>query len=364
VADGERLTSDESRFLFTEADPFWLGKLAHRVRLARSGRRTYFVRNRHITPTNICVHRCAFCSFSADSVDERAFFFSLDEILSTVTADATNGIDEFHIVGGMPPPQIADYGYFRGLLAALHAQFPRVHLAAFTAVEIDWFAQLTGWSYRKVLADLKDAGLGSLTGGGAEIFDWEVRRRLCPKKVRAEGWLAVHREAHALGIPTNATMLYGHLERPEHKVSHLLALYDLQAETGGFRAFIPLAYHPQGNRLGRQLGRSFRTTALQDLRHLAASRIILHNFPHVKAYWVEFGLKLAQVMLSWGADDIEGTVGEEHIYHDAGAGSPQGVAVDELAYLIEQAGFVPVLRDGAYNELLLPGAVTAGGKKD
>jgi len=359
VAAGERLTLEEARYLLAGADTYWLGKLAHRVRLDRHGLRTCYARNRHLTPTNICVNRCAFCSFSADAGDERGFLLPTDEIVPMLRAEAAEEVDEFHIVGGLPPPELAGYSYFRDLLAALHDAFPRAHLAAFTAVEIDWFAKLTGWSYREVLTDLKRAGLGSLTGGGAEVFDWEVRRRLCPDKLRGDGWLAVHREAHSLGIPTNATMLYGHLERPEHKASHLLALYDLQVETGGFRAFIPLAYHPQGNPLGRELGRDFPTTALEDLRHLAASRIILHNFPHVKAYWVEFGLKLSQVMLFWGADDLEGTVMREHIYHDAGARTPQGVTVGELTHLIEEAGFIPVLRDGAYNELALPQSVAA-----
>ena len=343
---GGRLTREEVAFLLTDADLHWLGGLAHEVRTKLHGDNTYVVANRHINYTNVCRNRCLFCSFSADAGDDNAYFLQPDEIVESLKTDGVAGLREFHIVGAIPPREMADYGYFRGILTALRAAFPEVQLKAFTAVEIAWIAELAGKSVRETLADLKSAGLDAMPGGGAEVFAEEVRTRICPDKISGGEWLSVHRTAHGLGIPTNATMLYGHVENPEQKAEHLLKLYDLQDETGGFQAFIPLAYHPVGNRLGGEF-----TTGVEDLRHLAASRIALHNFPHVKAYWVEFGLKLAQVMLLWGADDMDGTVGRELIYHAAGASAPKGVTISELAGIIRGAGLKPVVRDALYRDM-------------
>ncbi len=333
--------------LLTDADLHGLGALAHDIRTRKHGKRVFLVRNRHINPTNICRNHCVFCSFRADAGDERAYFHTPEEIVAQLKRAGVKDVQEFHITGGTPPREVADYSYYRRLLTALRSAFPGVHLKAYTAVEVAWMAELSGMNVRKVLQDLKKAGLDAMPGGGAEVFAPEVREKLCPEKAGGEEWLEVHRTAHGLGIPTNATMLYGHIETPEQKAEHLLALYDLQAETGGFQAFVPLAFHPVGNRLGGEF-----TTGAEDLRHLAAARVVLHNFPHIKAYWIEYGLKLAQVMLLWGADDLDGEVGEERIYHDAGASTPKGVELERLARLVRGAGLAPVLRDAKYGHLV------------
>jgi len=340
---GERLLAAEVAFLLTDADLHWLGGLAHDIRTRKHSDHAFFALNRHINPTNICRHRCRFCSFRRDAGDEGAYLMQPEGVVAKLREEGVEGVTEFHVVGSTPPADLADYGYYRGLLTALKAAFPHVHLKAYTAVEIAWMAELAGMTVRETLADLRAAGLDAMPGGGAEIFAEEVRALICPEKLSGEGWLEVHRTAHRLGIPSNATMLYGHVETPEHKADHLLRLFDLQEETGGFQAFIPLAFHPQGTRLGGE-----STTGVDDLRHLAASRIALHNFPHIKAYWVAYGLQLAQVMLLSGADDLEGTVGEERIYHSAGATSPSGIPLARLAGIIRGAGLRPVLRDALY----------------
>jgi len=343
---GGRVTLEEAAFLLTEADIHWLGALAHEIRTERHGDRTYVVANRHINYTNICQNRCLFCSFGADAGDDGAYFLKPDEIVKSLKSDGVDDAREFHIVGAVPPRELADYGYFRRILTELRTAFPEVQLKAFTAVEIAWMAELSGMSVRDTLIDLKEAGLNAMPGGGAEVFAPEVRAKICPDKISGDEWLAVHCTAHELKIPTNATMLYGHVETPKQKAEHLLKLYDLQAETRGFQAFIPLAYHPAGNRLGGEL-----TTGIEDLRHVAASRVALNNFPHIKAYWVEYGLKLAQVMLLWGADDMDGTVGHELIYHAAGASAPKGVTISELAGIIRDAGLKPIMRDALYRDM-------------
>jgi len=347
IENRERLSMDEAVWLFTQADIHSLGELAHAIRTEKNGDKVYVVKNRHVNPTNICAYHCTFCSFRKDPGEDGAYLYKPDEIVSKLKKENLDGLSEIHVVGGMPEVELAPYEYYLEIVKALKEAFPKACIKAYTAVEVKWFSDITGKSYERVLMDLMQAGVEMLPGGGAEIFDWEVRRRICPEKVNGDEWLEIHRTAHKLGLKSNATMLYGHIEEPHHKADHLLRLFDLQEETGGFLAFIPLAYHPENNRLRRE----FFTTGSSDLRHLAAARIILHNFPHVKAYWVEFGLSLAQVMLSWGADDLDGTIIEEHIYHDAGAKTPQGVTISYLVRLIEEAGFKAVLRDALYNEV-------------
>ncbi len=359
VQERERLTLEESLYLFTDADIHFLGELAHAIRTEKNGNKVFIVKNRHVNPTNICAYHCTFCSFRRDSQDVDAYLHTPYEIVEKLKGDPTlngdPGLSEIHIVGGMPPAEIASYEYYRSVVKALKEAFPSACIKAFTAVEYQWFADITGRSYEDILLDFKEIGLEMLPGGGAEIFNWDVRRRLCPEKCTGEQWLQIHKTAHRLGIKSNATMLYGHVEEPIHKAEHLLALFDLQEETGGFLAFIPLAYHPENNRLRVK----FFTSGCADLRHISASRIILHNFPHIKAYWIEFGLELAQLMLSYGADDLDGTIVEEHIYHDAGAKTPQGLTLEYLCSLIEEVGLKPVLRDALYNELALPSEVLA-----
>lgn len=342
----ERLSPDEAVSLLTEAPLHGLGELAHEIRMAWHGDKAFIAPNRHVNYTNICANRCRFCSYRRDAGDEGAFLLTPGEAVEMLRGAGVEGIAELHIVGALAPSGDAGYGYYLDLLRALREAFPGVSLKAFTAVEIAWMAGLAGKPVENVLAELKSAGLDAMPGGGAEIFAEDVRRQICAEKISGDEWLSVHRAAHKLGIPTNATMLYGHIERPEHIAGHLLRLYDLQAETGGFQAFVPLPYQPWEGGLP-----CAGSTGVDDLRVLAASRIVLSNVPHIKAYWIGFGLKLAQVMLYSGADDLDGTVGSERIFHAAGAQTPVGVTLDALAAIIKGAGLRPVLRDALYREL-------------
>ena len=345
VFAGERLSFEDGVTLFRSFDLLTIGQLADWVnRRLNGGEYVYFNVNRHINPTNICAYHCNFCSFRRDPGEEGAYAYTPEEIVERLRPSVDESVTEFHIVGGLHP----DYGfdYYLDVLRALKQAFPWVHLKAFTAVEIDFFAQMTGLSHEAVLRQLMDAGLGSMPGGGAEIFHPEVRRRICPEKADADTWLAIHRTAHQLGLRTNATMLYGHIERYEHRVDHLLRLRALQDETGGFQTFIPLRYHPENNQLGK---RATWTTAHDTLKTIAVSRLLLDNFPHIKAYWVMLTPEVAQLALHFGADDIDGTVVEERIYHEAGATTAQHMEKIELIRLIRSAGKIPVERDTLYN---------------
>lgn len=343
VYAGQRLSYDDALLLFhPEANLHTLGLLADHLRRARHGRLAYYNINAHVNPTNVCVFRCPLCAYSRNAGDADAFVLSCEAILAEAEQAAAAGCTELHIVGGIHPEK--PYRWYRELLEQLHRAFPRLHLKAWTAVEIAWLAEQTGWSDQRVLEDLVEAGLGSLPGGGAEIFDPGVRSRIAPRKANADRWLAVHRAAHRLGIRSNATMLYGHVERPEHRVDHLLRLRQLQDETGGFQAFVPLAFHPEGTGLRH----CRRPTALDDLRVVAASRMVLDNFPHIKAYWISLGVPTAQVALAYGANDLDGTVRQEKIHHLAGSNAPEVLSVEELRRLIEEAGCQPVERDTLY----------------
>src|SRR5579863_7348129 len=322
-----------------------LGKLADAVRRRMHGTTTYFNVNRHINPTNICVYtyNCKFCSFAALPGEAHAWAMSHDEVYAHAADQGGNSVTEYHIVGGLHPDLSLEW--YLEMLRGLKQRFPDAHLKAFTAIEIGWFAKREKLSIEEVLRRLRDAGLGSLPGGGAEIFHPEVREIICDGKLDAGEWLEVHRVAHRMGIKSNCTMLYGHVEKPEHRVDHLLRLRELQDESGGFNAFIPLAYHPENNYLGLK----YHTTGHDDLRHIAASRLVLDNIPHIKAYWVMVTPKLAQVALRFGADDLDGTIVEEKIYHMAGAGTAQQLSRSELERIVREAGFEPVERDTLYN---------------
>lgn len=339
---GERLSTDDGSRLFRDADLLALGALAHRVREARHGRRTSYIRNLHLNYSNVCALRCDFCGYSRAPGSPGAFTMTTEEAAARAEAAARTGIREIHVVGGLHPD--LPFHYYTDLLRALRARCPGVHLKAFTAIEIDHIASREGRPAEAVLADLRAAGLDSLPGGGAEIFAERVRRQLCPKKPGADRWLAIHRAGHRLGIPSTATMLYGHVETPEERVDHLLRLRALQDETGGFTAFVPLAYQPGPDRVGGIAG----PTAQDDLRAIAVARLLLDNVDHIKAYWVMLGLKLAPVALHFGADDLDGTIEEEKIAHMAGAGSPAGMTAEELRRLIREAGMEPVERDALY----------------
>lgn len=346
VLAGDRLSAEEGLFLFRlDIDLHRLGEMADEVRQRKNGDVVYYNLNAHLNPTNICLYRCKLCAYSCDPGDEKAFLMTDEEILARGQEAAENGCTELHIVGGVHPDK--PFGWYRDLLAQLHEAFPRVMLKAWTAVEITRFAQLTNRSAESILIELAEAGLCCLPGGGAEIFAPEVRQQICPTKADAETWLDVHRTAHQLGIKTNATMLYGHVENPEHRIDHLIRLRELQDETGGFQTFIPLAFHPEGT----ELSHLRRPTGLDDLRTMAVSRLMLDNFPHVKAYWISLGVATAQIALGYGADDLDGTVRHERIHHDAGSTAPEILSVDQLESLIREAGRAMVERDTLYRHV-------------
>ncbi len=346
VEAGQRLSFDDGVFLYDQADLFTLGELANRVRERKNGNATYYNVNTHLNPTNVCVYRCTFCAFRADLKSPKGYVMTDEQILARAAEAERRGATELHIVGGLHHQ--LPFEWYLNVIRIIHQAHPRLHLKAYTAVEWDWFMRLTGRTIEDLLAEFKEAGLGSLPGGGAEIFHPEVRDKICEHKADADNWLAIHRAAHKLGLRSNATMLYGHIEKTRHRIDHLIRLRQLQDETGGFQTLIPLAFHPDNTRLAHIA----KPTGLMDLKTMAVSRLMLDNFPHIKAYWVMLGIKTAQIALSFGADDLDGTVVHEKIYHDAGSDSPQELTVTEIRRLIEEAGRVPVERDTLYNEVI------------
>ncbi|NQU11476.1 aminofutalosine synthase MqnE [bacterium] len=342
VAGGTRLDETDCRRLFESHDLAAIGVMADLVRARQNGPRAYYIINRHLNYSNLCVLDCAFCSFYRRRRDPGAYEHTIEELVAKAREALQWGITELHIVGGLHPS--FKWEYYTGLLRALQALDPRLHLKAFTAIEIRHLSWVGKRSVRDTLAALREAGLGSLTGGGAEIFDPEVRRVICHAKESAEEWLAVHRTWHQLGGRSTCTMLIGHVEQVPHRVAHLQQLRALQDETGGFTAFVPLAFHPANNQLAHLPG----PTGADLLKTLAIARLYLDNVPHIKAYWILMGLKLAQVSLSFGVDDLDGTVIEEKIYHMAGARTPQQLTRDQLITAIREAGREPVQRDSLY----------------
>jgi len=340
ILAGERVSSEDALALFREDDIHALGELAASVAERKNGKRVYFIQNRHINPTNICVNRCRFCAFSRSKGEEGAFELSIDDVLRKMDL-APEGLREVHIVGGLHPDR--PFAYYLNLLESLKKHFPHVHIKAFTAVEVDYLSRISRLSLRDTLLTLKDRGLDAMPGGGAEIFAGSIREKLCPEKITGERWLEVHKTAHSCGIKTNATMLYGHFESYADRIEHLVRLRELQDETGGFQAFIPLSYHPRNTDMGGQY-----PSGIDDLKTTAISRIVLDNFDHIKAYWIMLGEKLSQVALLFGADDIDGTVIEEKITHAAGAMTGEGLAKEQMINIIRKAGKVPVERDAFY----------------
>jgi len=343
VAEGIPLELEDGVRLFEEPDLLAVGQLANLVRERLHGDVTYYNRNLHLNSTNVCEADCLFCSFARlKSGMPQAYTMLPEQALNWIRERYQPGMREIHIVNGLNPD--LTFEYYLELLQQIREHFPMLHIKAFTAVEIHYFAEKYGKSYEQVLRELVAAGLGSLPGGGAEIFASRVRKKICRDKVDADGWLDVHRTAHRLGLKTNCTMLYGTVERIDERVDHLLRLRSLQDETGGFQAFIPLAFHPENNRLG-PIG---APTGADDLRTIAVSRLMLHNIPHVKAYWIMLGVKTAQLAQRFGSSDLDGTVTEEKIYHMAGAQTPHSMTVDELMKLIRDIGRVPVERTTTY----------------
>src|SRR5436189_553637 len=349
VERGERLTREDGLALFASADLLTIGRLANLANARKNGERVYFAANQHINPTNVCILRntCVFCSFARMPKEDGAYTRSLDEVFAEADAARDNPTREFHIVGGLHPKLRLEYyvDMFRGL----KARHPEVMIKALTAVEVAHLARLEGMSTRDVLLAMKEAGVSTLPGGGAEVFSPAARATIADRKLTGDEWLAVHREAHQLGMPSNCTMLYGHVETMEDRVDHLLALRALQDETGGFLTYIPLAYHPDHNELGEEMGRvGTATTGYEDLKNIAVARLFLDNVPHVKTHWPMVTPFLSQIALSFGCDDVEGTVVYERIYHEAGAHTAMHMPYMDLVRLIRGAGKQPVERDSLY----------------
>ena len=345
VADGVRLNDAEALALFSCNDLLAIGELAAMANARLNGKTVYFNVNRHINYTNLCINRCTFCAFSREAGAEGEYTLALNDILAKAAEAVAGGATELHMVGGLHPE--LPFDFYLEMLAAIKADCPQLHIKAFTAVELDYFAQLTGQPVAVVIEELKEAGLGSLPGGGAEIFAPKVREKICPEKISGERWLEIHEAVHRAGLKSNATMLFGHLESPADRIDHLRQLRQLQDRTGGFQAFIPLAFQPDNTRVPGAKG----VGGVDALKTLAISRLYLDNFRHIKAYWVMLGLKIAQVSLCFGVNDLDGTVVEEKIGHDAGADSPQQLSKEQLMALIRKAGREPVERDTLYRQV-------------
>jgi aminodeoxyfutalosine synthase len=352
LAAGERLDDADALALFDSPDILGVGALADAVNQARHGNQVTFAANQHINPTNVCILRktCVFCGYARLPKEEGAYRYTLEQVLAEAEPARDGLTKEFHIVGGLDMK--AGLQYYTDMFRALKREFPHVHIKALTAVEIAHIARIEKMSWEDVLIALKAAGLDTMPGGGAETFSAAVREKIADKKLGGAEYIGVHRTAHRLGIRTNCTMLYGHVETHADRVAHLRMLRDLQDETGGFLAYIPLAYHPDDNELGLQLGRrGSATTGFDDLRSLAVGRLYLDNIQHIKTHWIMVTPFLSQTALSFGVNDMEGTVVREKIYHAVGAHTPQAMSLDEIIRLIRGAKKIPAERDSFYNVL-------------
>jgi len=342
ILAGKRISEEDALHLFESDDIFTLGSLASHVAHKKNGKKAFFVRNRHINPTNICVNRCKFCAFSRSKGQEGAFELTIEDIINKLgDGHKATGFSEVHIVGGLHPDW--PFEHYLEMISSIKKTFPKLHIKAFTAVEIDYFSKISGRSLEDTLKALKKSGLGSMPGGGAEIFSEGIRNQLCPEKIPGDRWLEVMETAHRAGIRTNATMLYGHVEDLSDRVDHLSRLRGLQDRTKGFQAFIPLAYHPKNTEI-----EGTYTSGVDDLKTVAVSRIFLDNVDHIKAYWIMLGEKISQLALLFGADDIDGTIIEEKITHSAGGLTGEKLTAEQLVDLIRKAGKVAVERDSFY----------------
>jgi aminodeoxyfutalosine synthase len=356
VLAGERLDRADGILIATTADLLGVGRLANLVRERLHGDRTYFNVNRHLNPTNVCVASCRLCAFYVPWRDrDTGWTYSVEEAVAVAARDVDESVSELHIVGGLHPKLRTEY--YEELFRALKDHFPWIHLKALTMIELDFIATASRIGLGELIARLKEAGLDSCPGGGAEIFDDEVRSRICDHKTDGNRWLDIAREVHRAGLRSNCTMLYGHIETAEHRVDHLLALRELQDETGGFQCMIPLAFHPENTELDHLPPTSGRL----DLQTVATARLLLDNISHVKAYWIMLGEKTAQVALHFGADDLDGTVVDERITHAAGGSAGKGLERRRLERLIREAGRTPVLRDSLYRPLESPSSGASSG---
>ncbi len=352
VLAGERLTFEDGVALFDSNDILGIGALADFVNRRKNGDRVFFSANQHLNPTNVCILRktCVFCSFAKTPKEDGAYTMELEEAFHEASMARDTPVREFHIVGGLHPK--LKVSYYEDLIRGLKERHPGVEIKALTAVEIAHLARVEKTTVDDVLIRLKDAGLDTMPGGGAEVFSTAVRATIAERKLGAAEWIDVHRRAHALDIRTNCTMLYGHVETSADRIEHLTMLRDLQDETGGFLTYIPLAYHPDNNELGETLGRvGTATTGFDDLKNLAIGRLFLDNFDHIKTHWIMNTAKVSQIALHFGVDDLEGTVARERIYHEAGAHTPEGMRFHEIIHLIKDAGKRPVERNAHYDEV-------------
>jgi len=347
IVDRQRINEQDALLLYQESDLAFLGALANFVRVEKNGDKTYFNRNFHIEPTNICIYNCKFCSYARKINEEGAWEYSEEEILNKVKQYVGSGVSEVHIVGGVHPKR--DLHYYGGLLKKIKTFIPDIHIKAFTAVELEFMIKKSKLSLKEGLQTLKEYGLDSIPGGGAEIFNTEIRRKICDEKASSKMWLEIHETAHSVGLPSNATILYGHIENYEHRIEHMKILRDLQDRTDGFNTFIPLKYRKENNSMS-QIG---EVSLIEDLKNYAVSRIFLDNFPHLKAYWPGIGKSAAQASLAFGVDDLDGTIDDStKIYSLAGAEDqkPQ-MTTKQLVDLIKQAGKTPIERDTLYRTI-------------
>ncbi len=341
----ECLNAEDAKKILSSDDLIAVGELARKLKYKKSGKKVYFVFNKHINYTNLCVSKCKFCAFYRNGDEPDAYTMEIDDIIEEIEK-MPDGIREVHIVGGLHPTK--PFSYYVDMVSSIKKHFKNVNVKAFTAVEIDYFSHLEGISYEETLKTLKAAGLDSMPGGGAEVFSYRVRKVLYPNKIPYEKWAEVHRIAHSLSIPTNATLLFGHIETDDEIIDHLFKLRRIQDESPGFLCFIPLSFHPDNTPF---LSKIKKVDAVRELKVLALSRLILDNFPHIKAYWVMLSPKVGQIGMHFGADDVDGTIGHERVTHAAGAKSPIGLAKRNIINMILNAGFIPVERDALYNEL-------------
>ena len=346
VESGERLSFEDGVALFQTRDFLGVGRLANFVREKRHGNLAFYNVNRYLNPTNLCWVDCALCAWAKKVNEPGGYELAIEECVEEAGKGYSEAVTEFHIVGGLHPTW--PFEYYTGLLRALKERFPAVHLKAFTMVELDWIARMGNQTTPETIRALREAGMDSCPGGGAEIFERRVRDVICKNKISGERWLEIARECHLQGIRTNATMLYGHVETVEDRVDHLMRLRGLQDETGGFSGLIPLAFHPENTPLAYLPETSGQT----DLRVIAVSRLLLDNFPHIKAYWIQIGTKLAQIALFFGADDLVGTVVDETITHAAGAQTASGLTRKEFERIIRGSGREPFERDAEYRRVL------------
>lgn len=343
IVNQERLNKDDAIRLYESPHLLAVGYMANLVRERKNGNNAYFIYNQHLNYSNVCTNLCKFCAFGKEKGTDKAYEMSVEEAINKVRERLNEPISEVHMVGGIHPD--LPFSYYTEILQGIKELQPKMHIQAFTCVEIAHLAKLAAKPVKETLEILMAAGLDSIPGGGAEVFSPRIREKTCPEKLSGEGWLEVAKTAHSLGLKTNATMLYGHIETIEERVDHLLALREAQDETGGFLAFIPLAFHPKNTKMND----ISRTSGVEDLKNIAVARCFLDNFPHIKAYWVMIGPKMAQIALSFGADDVDGTVKEEIITHMAGAETEQAMAIPELVRIIKEAGRTPIQRGTLYD---------------